>query len=293
MTAPSPVAASSGFFRRDDDHGVLTLTLDAPRNLNALSLAMIEALIAEFDAIAHDDGARVVVLTGAGSALSAGHDLREMQAHRNDCDRGRGYYVDLFERCSALMQAIVKLPKPVIAAVEGVATAAGCQLVAACDLAVAGERARFGLSGVNFGLFCSTPLVAVGRAIPRKRAMEMAMTGTLYSAAEAERFGLVNRVVPEGKALEEAQALARTIAQHSAPTLAIGKRAFYAQIERPLDEAYAVASLAMIDNLAEPDSVEGMGAFLEKRRPKWDAGEPVPQTGSSAAAPDRPKRLAP
>ena len=293
MTAPSPVAAPSGFFRRDDDHGVLTLTLDAPRNLNALSLAMIEALIAELDAIAHDDGARVVVLTGAGSALSAGHDLREMQAHRNDCDRGRGYYVDLFERCSALMQAIVKLPKPVIAAVEGVATAAGCQLVAACDLAVAGERARFGLSGVNFGLFCSTPLVAVGRAIPRKRAMEMAMTGTLYSAAEAERFGLVNRVVPEGKALEEAQALARTIAQHSAPTLAIGKRAFYAQIEKSLDEAYAVASLAMIDNLAEADSVEGMGAFLEKRRPKWDAGETVPQTGSSAAAPDRPKRLAP
>jgi enoyl-CoA hydratase/carnithine racemase len=279
MTAPSPVAAPSGFFRRDDDHGVLTLTLDAPRNLNALSLAMIEALIAEFDAIAHDDGARVVVLTGAGSALSAGHDLREMQAHRNDCDRGRGYYVDLFERCSALMQAIGKLPKPVIAAVEGVATAAGCQLVAACDLAVAGERARFGLSGVNFGLFCSTPLVAVGRAIPRKRAMEMAMTGRLYSAAEAERFGLVNRVVPEGKALEEAQALARTIAQHSAPTLAIGKRAFYAQIERPLDEAYAVASLAMIDNLADPDSVEGMSAFIEKRRPKWDAGETVPSDG--------------
>ena len=169
------------------------------------------------------------------------------------------------------MQAIVALPKPVIAAVEGVATAAGCQLVAACDLAVAGERARFGLSGVNFGLFCSTPLVAVGRTIPRKRAMEMAMTGRLYSAAEAERFGLVNRVVPEGRALEEAQALAKTVAQHSASTLAIGKRAFYAQIERPLDEAYAVASLAMIDNLAEPDSVEGIGAFLEKRRPTWGA----------------------
>jgi enoyl-CoA hydratase/carnithine racemase len=271
MTASSPIAASFELFKRDDDNGAVTLTLNTPHNLNALSLAMIEALIAELDAIANDETARVVVVAGAGSALSAGHDLREMQAHRNDCDRGRGYYVELFERCSALMQAIVALPKPVIAAVEGVATAAGCQLVAACDLALAGERARFGLSGVNFGLFCSTPLVAVGRMIPRKRAMEMALTGRLYSAADAERFGLVNHVVPEGCALEEAQALARTVAQHSAPTLAIGKRAFYAQIERPLDEAYAVASLAMIDNLAEADSVEGIGAFLEKRRPTWGA----------------------
>ena len=230
---------------------------------------MLEALIAEFEAIASDDRARVIVLAGVGPALSAGHDLKEMQAHRNDCDRGRGYYVELFARCSALMQAIVALPKPVIAAIEGVATAAGCQLVAACDLAIAGEKARFGLSGVNFGLFCSTPLVAVGRAIPRKRAMEMAMTGQLYSAADAERFGLVNRVVPEGHAVEEAQALGKTIAQQSGPTLAIGKRTFYAQIEQPLDQAYAVASVAMIDNLAEPDCVEGMSAFLEKRRPTW------------------------
>jgi enoyl-CoA hydratase/carnithine racemase len=275
MTASHPVAPSPELFRREDDNGVVTVTLNTPNNLNALSLAMIEALIAELDAIANDDKARVVVLAGEGSALSAGHDLREMQAHRNDCGRGRSYYVELFARCSALMQAIVALPKPVIAAVEGVATAAGCQLVAACDLAIAGERARFGLSGVNFGLFCSTPLVAVGRVVARKRAMEMAMTGRLYGAAEAERFGLVNRVVPEGHALEEAQALAKTIAQQSAPTLAIGKRAFYAQIERPLDEAYAVASLAMIDNLAEHDSVEGIGAFLEKRRPRWgrDAGD--------------------
>ena len=275
MTASSSVAASPELFKRTDDSGVVTLTLNTPHNLNALSLAMIEALIAEFDVIASDRSARIVVLAGEGSALSAGHDLREMQAHRNDCDRGRSYYVGLFARCSALMQAIVALPKPVIAAVEGVATAAGCQLLAACDLAIAGERARFGLSGVNFGLFCSTPLVAVGRAIPRKRAMEMALTGRLYSAAEAERFGLVNRVVSEGGALEEAEALARTIARQSAPTLAIGKRAFYAQIERPLDEAYSIASLAMIDNLAEPDSVEGIGAFLEKRPPVWgrDGGD--------------------
>jgi enoyl-CoA hydratase/carnithine racemase len=275
MSAFSSVAPSSELFRREDDNGVVTLTLNTPKNLNALSLDMLEALIAEFDAIASDDRARVVVLTGRGPALSAGHDLKEMQAHRNDCDRGRAYYVELFARCSALMQAIVALPKPVIAAIEGVATAAGCQLVAACDLAVAGERARFGLSGVNFGLFCTTPLVAVGRTISRKRAMEMAMTGRLYSAAEAEHFGLVNRVAPEGRALEEAQALAKAIAQQSGPTLAIGKRAFYDQIERPLDEAYALASVAMIDNLAEPDCVEGMSAFLEKRRPTWgrDAGD--------------------
>jgi enoyl-CoA hydratase/carnithine racemase len=275
MNASPPLQTSPGLFERDNDNGVVTLTLNTPRNLNALSLDMLEALIAEFDAIATDDQARVIVLTGVGPALSAGHDLKEMQAHRNDCDQGRGYYVELFARCSALMQAVVALPKPVIAAIEGVATAAGCQLVAACDLAVAGERARFGLSGVNFGLFCTTPLVAVGRAISRKRAMEMAMTGRLYSAAEAEHFGLINRVVPEGRALEEAQALAKTIAQQSGPTLAIGKRAFYDQIERPLDEAYSVASLAMIENLAEPDCIEGMSAFLDKRRPTWgrDAGD--------------------
>jgi enoyl-CoA hydratase/carnithine racemase len=267
--SPAPSVAATELFKREDNDGVLTLTLSTPKNLNALSLDMLEALIAEFDALATDDQARVIVLTGVGPALSAGHDLKEMQAHRNDCDRGRAYYVELFARCSALMQAIVALPKPVIAAIEGVATAAGCQLVAACDLAVAGEKARFGLSGVNFGLFCTTPLVAVGRSISRKRAMEMAMTGRLYSAAEAEHFGLINRVVPGGHALEEAQALAKTIAQQSAPTLAIGKRAFYDQIERPLDEAYSVASVAMIDNLAEPDCVEGMSAFLEKRRPTW------------------------
>ena len=284
MTALPSAAGSRELFERENDNGIVTITLSTPRNLNALSLDMLEALIAEFDAIAIDDQTRVIVLTGVGPALSAGHDLKEMQAHRNDCDRGRAYYVELFARCSALMQAIVALPKPVIAAIEGVATAAGCQLVAACDLAVAGEKARFGLSGVNFGLFCSTPLVAVGRVISRKRAMEMAMTGRLYSAAEAERFGLINRVVPEGHALEEAQALARTIAQQSGPTLAIGKRTFYDQIERPLDEAYSVASVAMIDNLAEPDCVEGMSAFLEKRRPTWgrDADPKLKSTARDA-----------
>ncbi len=257
--------------RRQDNPGVVTLALAAPQNRNALSLAMIDALIVAFADIAKDDRARVVVVAGDGPALSAGHDLREIQAHRNDPDRGHAFNEQIMTRCAALMQAIVALPKPVIAAVEGVATAAGCQLVATCDLAIAGEAARFALPGVNIGLFCSSPLVAVGRAVSRKSAMEMALTGKLYSAAEAERFGLVNRVVPEGRALAEAQALAREIASRSAATLAIGKRAFYEQIEQPLDVAYAIAAKAMVDNLAEPDSIEGISAFLEKRQPHWDA----------------------
>jgi enoyl-CoA hydratase/carnithine racemase len=269
MTAASPAPASSQLVRREDDAGILTLTLATPQNRNALSLAMIDSLIIAFADIAKDDRARAVVLAGEGPAFSGGHDLKEMQGHRNDADRGDAYYEHLFQRCSALMQAIVALPKPVIAAIEGVATAAGCQLVAACDLAVAGERAQFALSGINYGLFCSTPLVAAGRAVSRKHAIEMAMTGRLYTAAEAERFGLVNWVVAEGEALAAAQALARDIAIHSASSLAIGKRAFYAQIEQPLDVAYALAAKAMVDNLKEPDCAEGLAAFLEKRQPRW------------------------
>ena len=271
MSAASPAAPSSQLVRRDDDAGVVTLTLTHPQNRNALGLAMIDTLIVAFADLAKDDKARVVVLTGEGPALSAGHDMREIQAHRNDLDRGRAYNEQVISRCAALMQAIVALPKPVIAVVEGVATAAGLQLLASCDLAIAGERARFALPGVNIGLFCSSPLVAVGRAVSRKHAMEMALTGRLYSADEVERFGLVNRVVPAGRALAEAQALAGEIARRSGRTLATGKRAFYEQIERPLGAAYALAAKAMVDNLAEPDSVEGIGAFLEKRQPRWSA----------------------
>jgi enoyl-CoA hydratase/carnithine racemase len=262
-------AAASTPLRRQDDAGVATLTLTAPQNRNALGLAMIDTLILTLADVARDEGARVIVLTGEGPALSAGHDLREIRAHRDDADHGKGYNERLMARCATLMQAIVALPKPVIAAVEGVATAAGCQLVASCDLAIAGEEARFALPGVNIGLFCSSPLVAVGRAVSRKHAMEMALTGAFYSAAQAERMGLVNRVVPRGLALSEAQTIARTLAERSAPTLAIGKRVFYEQIEQPLDVAYALAAKAMVDNLAEPDSAEGIGAFLEKRAPRW------------------------
>ncbi len=257
--------------RRENAAGVVTLTLAHSQNRNALGLAMIDTLIVALADIAKDPAARVVVVAAEGPALSAGHDLREIQAHRNDLDRGQAFYDLIMTRCATLMQAIVALPKPVIAAVEGVATAAGCQLVASCDLAIAGEAARFALPGVNIGLFCSSPLVAVGRTVSRKHAMEMALTGRLYGAAEAERMGLVNRVVPEGRTLVEARALAAGIASRSAATLAIGKRAFNEQIDQPLAVAYALAARAMVDNLAEPDAAEGIGAFLDKRQPRWSA----------------------
>ncbi len=269
MTA-TPALASE-LVRRAEEAGVVTLTLSQPQSRNALGLAMIDTLIVALADLAKDPSARAVVIAGEGPALSAGHDLREIQAHRNNSDRGRAFYERIMTRCATLMEAIVALPKPVIAAVEGVATAAGCQLVASCDLAVAGEKARFALPGVNIGLFCSSPLVAVGRAVSRKAAMDMALTGRLLGAEEAARIGLVNRVVPEGQALHEAKALAAGIAARSAEVIAIGKRAFNEQIEAPLAVAYALAAKAMVDNLAEPDSSEGIAAFLEKRQPRWGA----------------------
>jgi len=272
MSASSAAILSAAApLRLENEAGVVTLTLSAPATRNALGLAMIDLLIVTLADIGADESARAIVIAGDGPALSAGHDLKEMQAHRNDADRGQDYYETLFARCSTLMQAVVASPKPVIAAVEGIATAAGCQLVASCDLAVAGEKARFALSGINAGLFCSTPLVAVSRSVPRKAALEMALTGKMIGADEALRVGLVNRVVPEGTALSAAQGLAREIVEHSASSLAIGKRAFYAQIEQPLDVAYGLAGKAMIENLAEPDCVEGMAAFIEKRKPRYGA----------------------
>ncbi|HXT06240.1 MAG TPA: enoyl-CoA hydratase [Roseiarcus sp.] len=254
---------------RDDDDGVATLTLSAPGNRNALSLLMIDSLIVALTEIDKDPTIRVAVIDGQGPALSAGHDLKEVQAHRNDEDRGAAYFEKLMGRCADLMRGITEMAKPVIAAVEGVATAAGCQLVAACDLAIAGEAARFALPGVNIGLFCSTPLVAVGRAVSRKAAMELALTGDLIDARRAEAIGLVNRVVAEGRALAEAQALAAKIAARSGVVVALGKRAFQRQIETTLSDAYAIASQAMIENLALADSAEGIAAFVEKRAPVW------------------------
>jgi enoyl-CoA hydratase/carnithine racemase len=264
-------ASPAPLLRRVDAGGVATLTLDSPASRNALSLAMIEALRGALAAAAKDASVRAIVLAGEGPAFSSGHDLREIIAHRNDSDSGKQFYKLLMRSCAEAMQAVTALPKPVIAAVEGVATAAGCQLVAACDLAIAGEAARFATPGVNIGLFCSTPLVAIGRAISRKHAMEMAFTGALYSAAEAERFGLINRIAPAGRALAEAQQLAADLATRSAKVLAIGKKAFYAQIDMNLEEAYAHASRAMVENLALADAGEGVAAFLEKRAPQWES----------------------
>jgi enoyl-CoA hydratase/carnithine racemase len=268
--SPQPAAAPACLLRRRDDAGVATLTLDDPHSRNALSLAMIEALSGAFAEIADERGVRAVVIAGEGPVFSSGHDLREMAAHRNDRDGGKAFYERLMGACSQMMQAIVHLPKPVIAAVEGVATAAGCQLVAACDLAIAGEGARFALPGVDMGLFCSTPLVAVARTISRKHAMEMALTGAPYAAAEAERFGLVNCVAPAGHALAQAQEMAAGLAARPAKTLAIGKAAFYSQVEMSLAAAYELASRAMVENLLHGDAGEGIGAFLEKRSPQWE-----------------------
>jgi enoyl-CoA hydratase/carnithine racemase len=255
--------------RRSDSDGVATLTLAAAEARNALGLLAIDSLIVALADVEKDPAVGVVVIAGDGPAFSAGHDLKEIQAHRNDPDAGAAYFEKLMRRCAELMRGVVELPKPVIAAVEGVATAAGCQLVAACDLAVAGERARFALPGVNIGLFCSTPLVAVGRAVSRKAAMEMALTGELIDAARAQSFGLINRVVAAGEALAEAQALAAKIAARPAAVTALGKRTFQRQIETSLADAYRIASDAMIENLALPEAQEGIAAFLEKRPARW------------------------
>jgi enoyl-CoA hydratase/carnithine racemase len=258
------------FLSRRDRDGVATLTLDRPESRNSLSLQRIAGLQAALDVIAEDRKTRVVVLAARGRSFSSGHDLKEIRSHRNDADHGRAYDEELFARCATMMKSILALPQPVIAAVEGAAVAAGCQLVATCDLAIAGDKAEFGLPGVKAGLFCSTPLVAVGRAIPRKHALEMAMTGGLYSAQDAERLGLVNRVVPAGTAEQKAQEMALLLIKHSGKTLALGKAAFYKQIEMPIADAYDFASRAMVENLAERDADEGISAFLDKRAPRWE-----------------------
>jgi enoyl-CoA hydratase/carnithine racemase len=255
---------------RADDGGVATLTLCRPEQRNPLSEALIAALTAEFDAIAADAGVRAVILAAEGPVFSAGHDMKEMTARRADADRGRAYFADILGRCTAMMTRIVNLPQPVIGAVEGVATAAGCQLVASCDLAVAGAEARFCTPGVHIGLFCSTPMVALSRNLSNKHAMEMLLLGEMIDAATAHRFGLVNRVTPAGGALAEAQAMARVIAAKSPLTVKTGKQAFYEQREMRLDDAYRYASEVMTENMLARDAEEGIGAFIEKREPTWE-----------------------
>jgi len=209
------------------------------------------------------------VIAANGSAFSAGHDMKELTARRSDADGGRAYFANIMNACSAMMQTIVQLPKPVVAAVEGVATAAGCQLVASCDLAVASETATFATPGVDIGLFCSTPMVALSRNVPRKQALEMLLTGEPVSAARAREIGLINRVVAAGSERAAALSLAETVALKSAYTVKIGKAAFYRQAEMSLAEAYRYAAEVMTENMMARDAEEGIGAFIEKREPKW------------------------
>lgn len=264
------VANSAPAVLRGDVDGIALLCLNRPQARNTLSEAMLKALEDHFASIANDARVRVVVVSATGPAFSAGHDLKEITEHRRDPDGGRAYIRDLMQRCSTMMQGIIQLPQPVIAAVEGVATAAGCQLVATCDLAIASATARFATPGVQIGLFCSTPMVALSRNIAAKHAMEMLLTGEAASADDAYRFGLVNRVVPAGKASEEALALARKLAAKSALTVRIGKQAFYRQRSLDVAAAYDYAVDVMVENMMARDAAEGIGAFIDKRTPEWE-----------------------
>ena len=249
--------------------GVAVLTLSRPAQRNSLSEGLIIALKSAVDRLSIDASVKAVVVASTGAAFSAGHDLKELSARRSDPDGGRAYFAHVMGICAGLMQAIVQSPKPFIAAVEGVATAAGCQLVATCDLAVAGSGARFATPGVNIGLFCSTPMVALSRNVPRKRAMEMLLLGEMLRADEASTYGLVNRVVPEGRALAAALEMAGLIASKSTATIAVGKSTFYSQLEAPLSVAYEQAARVMVDNMMYADAKEGIGAFIDKRQPTW------------------------
>jgi len=255
--------------RRRDEAAVAILTLADPASRNSLSEAMLAALDEALGELAADASVRAVVLAAEGPVFSSGHNLKEMQAHRNDPDGGQARIAALMGQCSAVMMRITRLRAPVIAAVEGLATAAGCQLVASCDLVVAGAEARFCTPGVGMGLFCSTPAVALSRAVAAKPAMEMLLTGEPIDAAKAERIGLVNRVTDKGEALGEALALARRIATRSAEAIAFGKPAFQAQAGLPLEGAYALASGVMAENFLAAEAKEGLAAFLEKRPPSW------------------------
>jgi len=253
------------FLLRSDDDGVVTLTLNRPESRNALSSGMLEALRSALGAIATDEAARVVILAGAGPSFCAGHDLKEIRA----ADYNEVFVDRLFALCSEVMQSIVRLPKPVIARVHGVATAAGAQLVASSDLAFAAADARFATPGVNIGLFCSTPAVALSRTLASKHALHMLLSGDLIDAENALRFGLVNEVVPPEKLVEVTGAFARKIASKSPLTFAIGKGAFTRLSELPMSEAYACASKLMVENLKAFDAREGIEAFLDKRAPVW------------------------
>ena len=269
QTATSASAPSPRILLHENRGGIAILTLNRPQARNSLSEALLEALSNALSAIAHDRTVRVVVLAAHGPAFSAGHDLKELNAHRSHQDRGRAYFKHIMSLCSRVMQQIVTLPQPVIAAVHATATAAGCQLVASCDLAVASQAAKFATPGVNIGLFCSTPMVALSRNVSRKHAMQMLLTGDLISADEAAGIGLINQVVPAGQEREAAINLAEKIAAKSTLTIKIGKEAFYRQAEMSLADAYDYASHVMVENMLARDAEEGISAFIEKRDAKW------------------------
>ncbi len=266
----TPTGASALMLLRKDIAGVAVLTLNQPQNRNALSEIMLQALGDALTAIAHDQSVRAVVLAANGPAFCAGHDLKELSRHRSEDDGGRAYFKHITTMCSTMMQQIVNLPQPVVAAVQGPASAAGCQLVATCDLAIGSKVAKFATPGVHIGLFCSTPMVALSRDVARKHAMEMLLTGDLISAEEAARIGLINRVVANGRERDAAIELARGIAEKSAMTVKLGKQGFYRQLEMPLADAYEYVTEVMVENMLKHDAAEGIGAFIDKREPKWE-----------------------
>jgi enoyl-CoA hydratase/carnithine racemase len=268
QTARAP-APQSPILLRERVGSIAVLTLNRPAVRNSLSEGLIAELHAALKDIHDDKNVRALVIAANGPAFSAGHDMKELTARRSDPDRGRAYFAQIMNACSAMMQAIVQLPKPVVAAVQGVATAAGCQLVASCDLAIASEAASFATPGVDIGLFCSTPMVALSRNVPRKQAMEMLLTGEPVDATTAQSLGLVNRVVPPGTERDAAIALAQKVALKSAYTVKLGKEAFYRQAEMNLADAYRFAAEVMTENMMARDAEEGIGAFIEKREPKW------------------------
>ena len=270
MTPTAPAPASNAPLTHERTDAIAVLTLNRPEARNSLSEALLSALATELTAIATDQSVRAVVLAANGPAFSAGHDLKELNARRTDADRGRGYFTHIFELCAAVMLQIVRLPQPVIAAVQGTATAAGCQLVASCDLAVASTAARFATPGVNIGLFCSTPMVALSRNVAAKHAMELLLTGDAITAEDALRIGLVNRVVAAGTEREEALALARKFSAKSRHVVKIGKQAFYRQIDMDLASAYDYAAEVMVENMMMHDAEEGISAFIDKRPAKWE-----------------------
>ena len=254
---------------REDRDRIATLTLNSPANFNALSDAMIAALSTEIARLAQDRAIRAVILRGAGKAFCAGHDLKEMQSHRSDADKGASYYQTLFTSCAAMMQSLQALPQVTIAQVHTIATAAGCQLAASCDMVVAATGTRFGVNGVNIGLFCSTPMVALTRKVPPAVAFEMLSTGEFISADRARDMGLVNRVTAPDQLEAETRRLAETVAGKLAQATRIGKAAFYDQLPMTTSDAYAFAGRAMLENMLDPDTDEGICAFLEKRPPNW------------------------